>query len=80
MNPPPNKNDLVIEGNADTAQYHETVALLDRSGLTYRIGPQKDSGSADVSRLRCGEEILTDLSKDKVVGFLWKHGAQFEDS
>jgi hypothetical protein len=80
MSPIPAKVELVIEGNRASAQYKETMALLDHSGLAYRIGPEADSPSTGAPCLRWGDETLTDVSKDKVVDFLWAHGAQFEDS
>lgn len=80
MNPTSTSVELVIEGNTDSAQYREAVALLDHSGLAYRTGPANGSGSGAVPCLSCGGETLTDFSKDKVVAFLWAHGARFEDS
>ena len=38
MDPAPRKVELVIEGSPSSPRYSETVALLDRSGLSYRIG------------------------------------------
>jgi hypothetical protein len=80
MTPHPPRIELVIEGSADSAHYKEAVALLDRSGLAYRIASGPAPGGSAAPRLRCGDDILTDISKDKVAAFLWAHGARFEDS
>jgi hypothetical protein len=80
MDPAPARVELVIEGNTNSDLYRETMALLDRCGLPYRIGAGTAPEAGGAPRLRWGDEILTEVSREKVVAFLWAHGAQFEDS
>jgi hypothetical protein len=80
VNPTPTKVELELEGNPDFPRYKETVALLDHSGLAYRVAPAANSDQSGAPRLIWGDETLIDVAKDKVVAFLWAHGARFEDS
>jgi hypothetical protein len=73
---------VTVHGDSTDHALRAAIALLDRSGLSYRqarISAGSGGGAAQAC-LSCGTQYLTDLSRDRVVDFLWEHGARFEDS
>lgn len=75
----------------DSARNKRPVEILDQSGIDYRVveAPIGNSGRKrpptaksleKLPQLKCGGDVLDDLTRRSLVDFLWAHGAQFEDS
>jgi hypothetical protein len=80
MAPTSPKIELMLRGDPDTPKFKEAMAVLDQSGLGYRIIHDLRSHGQPAPLIVWGEETLADFSHGQLVGFLWDHGAKFEDS
>jgi hypothetical protein len=68
---------LTLFGDENDPELKDAVALLAKSGLSYRVKARADGEAAKLSSSN-GE--LADLRREHVMHFLWSLGAQFEDS
>jgi hypothetical protein len=80
MEASPPRIEMMLRGDPDTPKFKETVAVLDRSGLSYRVIHDLRGQGEPAPLLVWGDETLSDFSHGQLVGFLWDHGARFEDS
>jgi hypothetical protein len=80
MDPCPAKIELMLRGDPDMPKFKEAVAVLDQSGLGYRIIHDLREQVRPAPLVVWGEETLADFSQGQLVGFLSAHGATFGDS
>lgn len=82
------KCSLTLFGDTNSEDTRCAIEILDRSGLAYRIqAPSESDQKLESDGVRrsfpmvvAGEQILSPITRQDLIEFLWEHGARFEDS